>query len=268
MHLGTVSRDFLLKNYPRQLEAFGVRFSEGGPHTSRTLMLKEIGTLLVTLPQQARAQEYRDAILVKNVLGKRTNATRRETYERLRTLYGLSSKIPLFSAYRRLLALESESLPLLSLLVAWSRDSLLRGTTSAILNAKPGSEVVNTDLQTALLENFPSHYTSGTITRIAGNAASSWTQSGYLVGRVKKIRQLVIATSATLTLALLLGHVSELRGELLFSSPWCRLLDLSPNKARTLAAQAHRLGFLDFKAIGSVVEITFPKFTDLISKIQ
>ena len=101
---------------------------------------------------------------------------------------------------------------------------------------------------------------------IARNAAASWTQSGHLTGHSTKLRSTIEATPAALCLALLVGNAEHRSGEDLFSSPWCRLLDLTPERARQVAVQAHREGLLDFKAIGSVVEVSFPKFQDLLAK--
>ena len=48
----------------------------------------------------------------------------------------------------------------------------------------------------------------------------------------------------------------------MFSNPWCRLLDLKPERARALGFEAHRAGLVNLRAIGEVVEISFPLLTD------
>ena len=65
-------------------------------------------------------------------------------------------------------------------------------------------------------------------------------------------------------MALLLGHVSQLPSSQLFGSIWCRLLDLGPAQARSLAEQAHREALITLKAVGSVVEVNFPRFIELL----
>jgi hypothetical protein len=248
----------------KDLEAFGFKVSEGGAHTSRTIMLKEITRLLASADTRAGTEEYRRLVLSENVLGKRTQTTRQETVRRLRELYALSSKVPIFSLYRELMKLDSHSAPLLSLLIAWARDPLLRATTPAILGATIGDQVRSDDLQQALTEAYPHQYSANNIGKIARNAASSWTQSGHLAGRTKKIRSLVQPRPATLTFALILGHVTGHAGAQLFSSVWCHLLDLNASEARSLAEQAHRQELVTLKAIGSVIEISFPRFRQFL----
>ena len=58
------------------LETFGLKFSSGGAHISRTMMLAELGAVLANVPQGSGAADYREAILQRNVLGKTTDSTR------------------------------------------------------------------------------------------------------------------------------------------------------------------------------------------------
>lgn len=244
----------------KDLEAFGFKVSEGGAHTSRTIMLKEITRLLASADKRAGTEDYRRLVLSDNVLGKRTQTTRQETVRRLRELYALSPKVPIFGVYRQLMKVDPQSAPLLSLLIAWVRDPLLRATTPAILRATAGEQVRGDDFQEALTEVYPHQYSAKNIGKIARNAASSWTQSGHLSGRTKKLRSRVQPRPAALTFALILGHVTGLAGARLFSSILCRLLDLNASEARSLAEQAHRQELITLRAVGPVVEITFPRF--------
>ena len=244
-----------------RLESFGFKLSVGGTHTSRTMMLEEITRLLGTTGPTATIEEYRRATVHDNALGKETETTREKTFRHLRELYGLSEKVPLFGIYRELMRFDPQSAPLLSLLVAWTRDPLLRATTPVILTAGVNVEVAREALQRVLRETFPGQYSPLNIAKIARNAASSWTQSGHLTGHTKKIRCRVEPGPAAVTLGFVLGYVSGWRGEQLFSSPWCQLLDLTRDQVRSLAFQAHREELLTMKAIGSVVEVSFPRFS-------
>jgi len=160
--------------------------------------------------------------------------------------------------------LDSQSAPLLSVLIAWARDPLLRATTPAISQASFGDSVRSDDLQQALTEAYPHQYSAITIGNVARHAASSWTQSGHLTGRTKKIRSRVQPRPAAVTFALILGHVGGVAGTQLFTCVWCRLLDLNATEARSLAEQAHRQELLTLRAMGSVVEISFPKFREFL----
>jgi hypothetical protein len=88
------------------LAALGFRVAESGPHTSKTLMLQELETLLAAIPADAPAKAYRAAIVEENVLGKRTLSTRKETASRLTALHGLDPSKPLFRVLRRLWAVD------------------------------------------------------------------------------------------------------------------------------------------------------------------
>src|SRR5262249_17518998 len=155
-------------------------------------------------------------------------------------LYTLSHRVPIFAVYRELMKFDPQSAPLLSLLITWARDALLRATTPAILNAAVGARVTGDDFQQALIETYPHQYSAKNLAKVARNAASSWTQSGHLTGRTHKIRSRVEPRPTAITFALILGHAGGIAGAQLFSSVWCRLLDLNATKARSLAEQAHR----------------------------
>jgi hypothetical protein len=116
-------------------------------------------------------------------------------------------------------------LNLLALLVAWSRDPLLRATTQPVMDAWEGEQVEVASLTRALEVAFPNQYSELNRNKIGRNAASSWTQSGHLAGRGKKIRQRIKPTVAAVTMALFLGHIAGYTGAAVFLDPWCRLLD-------------------------------------------
>jgi len=262
--LAIQQQDFWSPENQGRLENFGFKLTEGGAHISRTIMLKEINRLLVCSAPEASAEDYQRAVISENVLGKVTETTRQKTFRHLRELYALSPKVPIFSVYRELMRFEPQSGPLLSLLIAWARDPLLRATTPAILETIFGDRITSDNLQQALTEAYPHQYSANNIGKIARNAASSWTQSGHLSGRAKKIRSRVQPRPAAVTFALILGHVGGVAGAQLFSSVWCRLLDLNATEARSLAEQAHRQELLTLRALGSVVEITFPRFQQFL----
>src|ERR1019366_3966222 len=90
------------------------------------------------------------------------------------------------------------------------------------------------------LEDFidaqePGRFSNATLKSTARNINSSWTQSGHLTGRIRKVRTRAVATPGTVSLALLLGYVSGLRGESLFKSEFTRMLDCSFDKTIELA---------------------------------
>ncbi len=222
-------------------------------------MLAELSLVLDAVPHGSPPESYRHAILGENVLGKRTASTRNESLRRLRELYALSEAVPIFGRLRRLYAADPGALPLLGLLCAWCRDPLLRATTSAVLPVVEGTEVKSGSLAEAVGEAFPGQYSEVSRNNVARHAASTWTQSGHLAGRTKKVRRQVQPGPGAVTMALWLGDIAGFHGASCFDSPWCQLLDMSPNQARARAAEAHRHGLLTLRSVGEVVELSFQK---------
>jgi len=245
------------------LEAFGLKFSDGGAHISRTIMSAELALTLAAVPKGSLADEYRSAVLERNILGKTTVSTRQKSFRHLRELYGMDESVPIFALLRTLDAIDPLSQPLLAFLTAWSRDPLLRATSNPVLTTGIGDPLGSSELADAIQSEFPSQYSDLNRAKIARNAASSWTQSGHLSGRAGKLRQRVDASPAAVTMALFLGSVAGYNGTRAFSNPWIRLLDLSEDRARTAAQLAHRAGLLNLRAVGEVVDLNFPMLDSL-----
>src|ERR1700738_1236151 len=186
------------------LETFGLKFSSGGAHISRTMMMQELGAVLASVPQGSGAADYREAILRQNVLGKSTDSTRQKSLRHLRELYALDEAAPIFGLLRRLHATDPASLPLLAVLGAWARDPLLRATTPPVMDAAEGERVETASLARAFEAAFPNQYSELSRNQTARHAASSWTQSGHLVGRTKKTRQRIKPTAVAVAMALFL----------------------------------------------------------------
>src|SRR5215213_11416978 len=104
-------------------------------------MLRELRQLLATTPRDATYDDYRRAVVNDNVLGKRTMATRKESFRRLRELYGLSPEVPLFRALRDLWEANLDSQPMLAFLCASARDPILRASAAMILELPEGTRV-------------------------------------------------------------------------------------------------------------------------------
>ena len=97
-----------------QIEALaqaGCKFTPGGSHISRTVMLVELKQVLDAVPSGSPPDTYRSAILALNVLGKGTESTRQKSLRHLRELYALDEATPIFGLLRKLHAVDAESLP-------------------------------------------------------------------------------------------------------------------------------------------------------------
>ena len=175
----------------------------------------------------------------------------------------LDENVPIFRLLRRLYDLDPASLPLLAVQLAWARDPLFRATADAILELSDGDLLKQGAVATAVETSLPNQYSDNSKGNVSRNAGSSWTQTGHLVGRAKKTRHRVQASPVSVTLALFLGHLTGYHGAAVFSNPWCRLLDLNPERAKALALEAHRAGRLNLRVLGEVIDLSFPLFSDL-----
>jgi len=229
----------------------------GGTHTSRTIQLAELCSLLAVVPSPAEATAYRDAVIEQNALGKRTLNSRQRSYRYLRELYALDSGALLFRALRYLWDADREAQPLLAMLSALARDPSLRATNTAVLPLAEGEPVSALDLQTALQSRYPGNYSDAVANKVGRNAASSWTQSGHLIGRTGKTRGRAVCRPAALAFALLLGHLEGAVGEGLFQSLWARVLDAPLGVLHDQAFAASQRGWIEFRHGGGVTDVGF-----------
>ena len=241
--------------------AIGYRCGDRGTHTSRTIMLGELSQLLEAATAEAEPGDYAAAVVVDNCLAKRTTSNRTLSLQRLKELYALDPQVPLFRVLRDLWFGNETSRPLLALLLALARDPLLRATAAAIIKLPVGQEVMRQPVEEALAEAAGSRFNQATLQKVVRNALSSWTQSGHLRGRSRKMRQRAVATPAAATYALLLGFATGRRGRRLFDAPWVAVLDADVADLLELASAARSLGLLDLKQSGSMLDVSFPRLT-------
>ncbi len=251
------SRDFAAR------EAVGFRFGERGTHTSRTIMIEELSTLFRAAAPTANRAAYRSLIIDHNCLGKRTASNRKLSDQRLSELYGLDPGVALFRLMRHFWQMDERGRPLLALLLALARDPLLRMTATPILRLRPGEELGRQALTDALNRGTGSRFNDASLDKIVRNTAASWTQSGHLTGRNRKMRQIVRPTPEVVTYALVLGYILGARGPALLETLWVKVLDAVGDELIHIAMDAKRAGYMDIKAGGGVVEVTLDRlFTD------
>ena len=237
----------------------GFRWGDKGTHTSRTIMLDELRAVLASCRFDATRDDYLTAIHEGNCLGKRTVATRKLSSQRLSELYALDPEVPLFRVMRRCWYAGRDDQPILALLLALARDPLLRASAPPVLRMRPGEELARQQVTDALNRVVGSRLSESTLDKVVRNAASSWTQSGHLKGRGRKVRQTVTPTAATTAFAFLLGHLLGKRGTALFESLWAQVLDAPAGELMHIAMDARRLGFLDMSQSGGVIHVAFSR---------
>jgi hypothetical protein len=95
-----------------------------------------------------------------------------------------------------------------------------------------------------LEEGFPGQFSDAMKMSLAQNVNTTWTASGHLVGRAKKIRSLPRPGWAASTFAMFVGYLTGLRGEILLNSIFAHLVAAPPAQLLahlTTAASRHLL---------------------------
>jgi hypothetical protein len=124
---------------------------------------------------------------------------------------------------------------------------------------KPGTSFERDQLESFIDQQQPGRFSESTLKSTVRNLAGTWTQSGHLHGHTKKERSHATPTPAAVAMALLLGFVRGNRGQLLFESDLIKLLDCSATQGMELAESAGEKGWINFKRIGSIMEVDFPR---------
>lgn len=223
------------------------------------MMLDELTAVLSAVGDGASRDDYEAAIVKDNCLGKATAATRRLTNQRLGELYGLDPRMPLFRVLRRIWFIDLQGRPLLALQCAIARDPLLAATVAPVLALAPSSDIQRDAIRAALRDAVDERLSPATLEKVIRNVASSWEQAGHFVGRTFKKRATVRATSGSVAFGLYLGHAVGFRGASLFATGWVSLLDCTPARARDLALEAKRIGLIDLRLSGEVVDLVLDR---------
>lgn len=226
------------------------RVGAKGTHTSRTMMLAELSTILGVRPKQIE-----EAVLKGNLLAKTTMSGRRLTLQRLKELYVLDRSGELFQWLELGYQLDPSSLPLLALLTALARDPLLRATAKPILSLPSGAEFSRDAIRDALTSIVGARLNAATLDKVVRNAASSWTQSGHLTGRTIKKRTSVEATPVALVHAIRMAQMAGFRGNQLLSNGWTATLDVEDPQIALLLDRARSAGLLDMRRNGSSIDV-------------
>lgn len=241
------------------LNQFGFRQERSGPHLARTMMLNELKLLFSFVDQlDAEKDLYLRSIIKDNCLNKRSDRTRNLTARHLVNLYGLDPRDTLFRCFRYFWQRDEEGQALLALLIAIARDAILKSSIPFIQSYAIGQRVTREALEDYIDNLETGRFSPATLKSTAQNINSSWTQSGHLRGKFKKIRSAAKATPGTAAFALLLGYLSGVRGESLYQTEYAKILDCSMEESIELSAEASRKGWIVQKRLGAIIEVLFP----------
>ena len=92
--------------------------------------------------------------------------------------------------------------PQLALLNGLARDPLLMATTGQVMGMAPDQVLQRSEMVAAIQVYTHDRLSPKVLDAVARNNASSWTQSGHLKGKVKKLRQPLKPQPVALALAL------------------------------------------------------------------
>ena len=221
------------------------------------MKLDELRMLLTGRLPGDSVGDYRTAIVDQNVLGKPTVSSRRITFDRLRELYGLDADLLVFRALVDLWDVDVRAQPMIALLCATARDPILRAVTPFLLQLPIGEVVTKQKLADEANIQFPEKFVSSSRQRLGGHMSSTWEKAGLLSGLGKRSRVRPQAFPASLAYALLLGDLCGSRGQVLFTTLWAAMLDVSVHELKELAVVASRQGWIEYRSSGDVVEVSF-----------
>ncbi len=190
------------------------------------MMLYELKLLLDYVGNSdAPRKQYIEAIVDDNCLKKSSVSNRKITARHLSELYALDPSIAVFRALRYFWERDVESRDHISLLCSCARDSLLYHTAAKIVELPIGSLLTRETTEQWIEQLAPGRFSKVTRSSIAKNINSTWTQAGYLSGKVEKSRTVSPPAAGATAYALFLAYVSGYRGTELLQSAYVKALD-------------------------------------------
>jgi hypothetical protein len=223
-------------------------------HPRRTIMVSEMARIMDAVSPSESFQK----VMEENVTNKRTKSNILQTNKELLSLYSFDIEYPQFRVLQYFWNIVDEKQkPLLAFLFAYGRDYLLFESTDVVLTTPIGEKVLTSKLEENLEKYHPNHYSENTRRSIAQNIASSWKQSGYIIGKVKNIRTKTSPDYYLVTFALILAYLDGIRGDFLFAGKWVKVLDITESQVRELALEAARRDLLQYNYAGGVTTFSF-----------
>jgi hypothetical protein len=240
-------------------EKFGFVEGKNSTHFARTMMLSDISRLMDYTGREALYETYRDAVIDENVLSKPSQKSRRLAWRHLSRLYSLSSDHCLFRAFRKLYFSADKGQSLLAIQLAYARDPILRACSPFLLSPVIGQQITSQDTEQLLARLYPDRFTSASCRSFAQNVNGTWTQAGFLRGKVSKTRVQPDVSWVNVAFALFMAFLQGYQAKMMLVSEWVRLLGLSEEEVLHLASQAAQKDVLVYRRTGEVMEFRFPK---------
>ena len=152
--------------------AFGLRVKPTGTHLSSTIRLDELRNLLASVQApNSTLEDYREAVVEQNVLGKPSTQSRRIAFNRLRELYGLDPDLLIFRSLRDLWEENVADQPELALLCSTARDPILRAITPFLVQIPEGTQVTPKSISEEAEKRFPDKFAPTSRDRLSRNSS-------------------------------------------------------------------------------------------------
>jgi hypothetical protein len=230
-----------------------MRVVGGGAHTSKTMMLSEL-SIAIAEGTAFDNGTFREMAMNDNVLGKRSDAAKVSTLDKLELLYGLKQRPGMLQA---MLAIwqRSAAKPMIAALAAVARDPLFRATARAMLEASVGEAINSHEFRAVLNTAMPDRFSDTTMAALSERCASSWAQGGYLSSGSKKRRQRAQPDRYAAAFAAFLAISAGFKGRAIIDSPWLDLLDVETESRLSLLRQAEADDLIRLRSAGHVFDI-------------
>ncbi len=238
-------------------KALGFSNNKFGGHSSRSMMLNEMRMLVSSLPLTVSIHDFAKAIVDENILEKPTLSSRRKSLSHLVELYGLDQSKALFRVFWDFAHSDTDSLPQLCVVCAYARDPQLRYSFEFVRNLRQGEVLSRIDMEQHLENGFPNRFSPAMKKSMAQNVNTSWTFSGHLEGKVKKIRQVPEPRPVSAAYAMFVGYLTGLRSLSLLDSAYASLVSSSRSQLQAALSLASAKGLLSLKQAAGIVEFDF-----------
>ena len=236
---------------------FGFSVASTGGHTARSMMFHEMLALVRTLPPTVTKGDFSKAIVEENILAKPTLSSRKKSLRHLVELYGMDPSKALFRVLWQFGHADMDSLSLLCLVCAYARDPQLRHSFDVIRSLRHSEVLDRISMEQSLELGFPSRFSPAMKKSMAQNVNTTWTYSGHLAGKAKKIKQNVEPRPLSAAYSMLVGYLTGLRGERLLDSTYASLVTSNRSQLLTALSLASAQGLLSIKNAAGIVEFDF-----------
>lgn len=244
-----------LVTIPEAAKRFGFSTSRSAGHMARSMMLPELSELLRVVAPESPSADYQRAIIDDNLLGKPTFSSREKSHRHLAHHYGLDPALTLFRLLRRFATEDPPSLPLIAATCAFCRDAQFRQSFALIKQLRSGQLLTRERMEEFLEASFPDRFSAAMKKSLAQNVITSWSQSGHLGGKTKKLRTLPQPRLGASIYAMSAGYLLGFRGQALLSSVFVDLVAPDPAFVVAHLTAASGRGWIRFRQAGGILEI-------------